>query len=167
MRMAMAGGMRGQMRLGRMFEQGDVRNVILRLLAEKPRHGYDVIRAIEALFGGLYAPSPGVIYPTLTMLEDQGYARVETAEGGKKLYTLTPEGLAHLEANAAPIDAVFARIAGVVEEASGGSAGELQRAMRNVARSVFFRDGKVAWTAEQIAQVVALLDRTAGEIEQI
>ncbi len=80
------GGPRGRphRRQGRVFEQGDLKLVILRLLAEKPRHGYDVIKELEARFGGRYAPSPGTVYPTLTMLEDMGFARVVPEEGGKR-----------------------------------------------------------------------------------
>src|ERR1700691_948695 len=76
-------GMRG----GRFFDHGDLRFLILKLIADKPRHGYELIKAIEEQFGGAYSPSPGVIYPTLTMLEELGYA-VVTAEGNKKAYTI-------------------------------------------------------------------------------
>src|ERR1700749_2582061 len=79
-------------RAARFFEQGDLKYVILRLLEEKPRHGYDIIKELEGRFGGSYAPSPGTVYPTLTMLEDLGYARVVPEEGGKKIYEITDEG---------------------------------------------------------------------------
>src|ERR1700684_3168633 len=70
----------------RVFEQGDLRLVLLKLIADKPRHGYELIKAVEEAVGGAYAPSPGVVYPTLTLLEDMGYATVQAeAEGGKKL----------------------------------------------------------------------------------
>ena len=74
----------------RVFEQGDLCLLLLKLVSEKPRHGYDLIKAIEDAVGGAYSPSPGVVYPTLTLLEDLGYAKVEEAEGGKKLYAITP-----------------------------------------------------------------------------
>ena len=79
-------------RAARLFEQGDLKYVILRLLEEKPRHGYEIIKDLESRFGGSYAPSPGTVYPTLTMLEDLGYARVVPEEGGKKIYEITDEG---------------------------------------------------------------------------
>src|ERR1700749_714038 len=88
------GGLRGR-RPGRaawFFEQGDLKYVTLRLLEDKPRHGYDIIKELEGRFGGSYAPSPGTVYPTLTMLEDLGYARVVPEEGGKKIYEITDEG---------------------------------------------------------------------------
>src|SRR6476469_8392267 len=86
------GGRRGRggpFRGGRMFEQGDLKYVILQLLEEKPRHGYEIIKALEERFGGAYSPSAGTVYPTLTLLEDLGYARVTFAAGGKKVYSIT------------------------------------------------------------------------------
>src|SRR5215813_7941419 len=84
------GGLRGG-RLGRVLDQGDLRYVLLHMIAEKPRHGYELIKAIEEKFGGTYSPSPGVIYPTLTLLEELGYAQPETAGGTRKLYSITVE----------------------------------------------------------------------------
>ncbi len=75
----------------RMFEKGDLKYVILDLLAEKPRHGYDIIRELEERFGGLYVPSPGAVYPTLQMLEDLGYV-TSSQQDGKRTYEITEEG---------------------------------------------------------------------------
>ena len=83
----------------RVFEQGDLRLLLLKLISEKPRHGYELIKAVEDGVGGAYSPSPGVVYPTLTLLEDLGYAKVAEAEGGKKLFTVTPAGEAFLRPN--------------------------------------------------------------------
>src|SRR5712672_3287371 len=74
--------------LGRFFAQGDLRLVILHLIAEKPRHGYEIIKAIEEQVAGAYSPSPGVIYPTLTLLEELGYVTVSTGDGAKKLHEI-------------------------------------------------------------------------------
>src|SRR5919202_6931168 len=92
-----AGGRRrgGPFGGGRMFEQGDLKYVILRLLEEKPRHGYEIIKELEERFGGLYSPSPGTVYPTLTMLEDLGYARATAGEAGENSYGSTPRGRAY------------------------------------------------------------------------
>src|SRR5690349_7153948 len=90
---------------GRMFEQGDLKLVILRLLEEKPRHGYEIIKELEGRFGGAYAPSPGTVYPTLTLLEDMGYARaVPEGEGGKKVYEITDEGRKYLAEHSTTVD---------------------------------------------------------------
>ena len=84
-----------------MFDSGDLRLVILAMLAEKPRHGYEIIKALGERVGGDYSPSPGVVYPTLSMIEDMGYATAAQEQGGRKLYTLTPEGEAFLAENKA------------------------------------------------------------------
>ena len=99
-------GGRGGRGGGRMFQHGDLRLLILALIAEAPRHGYEMIREIESRLGGAYAPSPGVVYPTLTMLEELGYVTSATTEGSKRQYTVTPEGTAHLAASQATVDAI-------------------------------------------------------------
>src|SRR5919197_3006402 len=98
------------LRHGRPFDHGDLRYIILKLITEKPRHGYEIIKAIEAQLGGMYSPSPGVVYPTLTLLEDLGYI-AGTPVGSKKEYTITAEGSAFLDHNRAVVEAVFARLA--------------------------------------------------------
>ena len=85
----------------RFFGQGDVRLIILKLISEKPSHGYEIIKAIEERLGGAYSPSPGIVYPALTLLEEQGLIRVETTDGPRKLYAITPEGETELERNRA------------------------------------------------------------------
>ena len=87
-------GRRG--RRGRVFDAGELRLVLLKLIADQPRHGYDLIRAIEELTHGAYAPSPGVIYPTLTMLQDMGLIEETKGEGSRKAFAVTDEGRAHL-----------------------------------------------------------------------
>ena len=99
-------------RHGRVFDHGDLRYVLLQLIAEKPRYGYELIKTIEESFSAAcYSPSPGVVYPTLTLLEELGYLRPESSSGSKKLYSLTEEGAAFLTANRALVDAIFARMA--------------------------------------------------------
>ena len=93
----------------RFFGAGDLRYVILQLIAEKPSHGYEIIKSIHERLGGIYAPSPGVVYPMLTMLEEMGHATVVT-EGARKLYTITEEGSKALAENKALVDALFARM---------------------------------------------------------
>src|SRR3954468_17868976 len=92
---------RGGRRLGRLLEHGDLRFVILALLAEQPRHGYELIKELEERTGGAYRPSAGVIYPTLALLEDEGFIRPVTGEAGRKLYEATDEGREALKANQA------------------------------------------------------------------
>jgi DNA-binding PadR family transcriptional regulator len=92
------GQLGGNFRVGRMLASGDVRLVALYLIEQQPRHGYDLIKAIEERSNGVYSPSPGIVYPALTYLEEAGYV-TSSAEGNKKLYTITDEGRAHLNEN--------------------------------------------------------------------
>jgi DNA-binding PadR family transcriptional regulator len=105
------------MRAGRMLAQGDLRLIALALIAEQPRHGYEIIKVLEDKTAGWYSPSPGIVYPTLTYLEEAGYVTVQ-ADGAKKLYTITEEGRAHLAENQDFVDAVLARLAAIGEKAT-------------------------------------------------
>src|SRR5690242_15206977 len=102
---------RGRRMRGRIFDHGDLRYLLLHLIDEKPRHGYELIKAIEEQFGGMYSPSPGVIYPTLTMLEELGHIRPEIGDGTKKAYAVTDEGKAFLAGSRKMVDQVLARMA--------------------------------------------------------
>jgi len=104
------------MRAGRMLAQGDLRLIALALIAEQPRYGYEIIKLLEDKTAGWYSPSPGIVYPTLTYLEEAGYVTA-TPEGAKKLYTITDEGKAHLEENREFVDAVLARMSAIGERA--------------------------------------------------
>ena len=104
-------GMGGRaFRAGRRLASGDLQLVLLALLAERPSHGYELIKALEERSGGFYSPSPGMIYPALTWLEEMGYASV-TAEGAKKLYSLTPQGIQHLQQNEAAAEELWEQLA--------------------------------------------------------
>jgi DNA-binding PadR family transcriptional regulator len=104
------------MRAGRMLAQGDLRLIALALIAEQPRHGYEIIKLLEDKTEGWYSPSPGIVYPTLTYLEDAGYVTAQ-AEGSKKLYAITDQGKAHLEDNRDFVDAVMERLGTIGERA--------------------------------------------------
>ncbi|HLI13686.1 MAG TPA: PadR family transcriptional regulator [Alphaproteobacteria bacterium] len=163
------GGLGG--RLGRIFDHGDLRYVLLQLIREKPRHGYELIKAIEEKFGGMYSPSPGVIYPTLTLLEELGYVRPEptggmTSGSTKKLYAITDEGSAFLEANRPLVDSIFRRMAEIGEAYGGGPAPEILRAMQNLRAALAIRLRRGPLDLEQIRTIVSALDRVAGEIER-
>src|ERR1700752_4490523 len=93
----------------RMFGAGDLRYVILQLISEKPSHGYEIIKSIQERLGGTYAPSPGVVYPMLTMLEEMGWVSA-VSEGTRKQYTITDEGAKALAENKAVVDGLFARM---------------------------------------------------------
>lgn len=159
------GGGRGT-RLGRFFDHGDLRYVLLGLIAEQPRHGYELIKAIEEKFGGLYSPSPGVIYPTLTLLEELGYIRPDNVDGPRKQFAVTPEGADFLAANRAVVDQIFARMAEASQVYAGGPAPEIRRAMHNLETAVTIRLGRGPLTQDQVRAVAAILDTAAGAVEQ-
>ena len=156
----------GRSRIGRFFDHGDLRYVLLGLIAEHPRHGYELIKAIEERFGGLYSPSPGVVYPTLTLLEELGYIRPDGTDGPRKQFVVTPEGSEFLAANRAVVDQIFARMAEVTRAYGGGPAPEIQRAMQNLEAALTIRLGRGPLSPEQVRAVTTILDRAAGEIEQ-
>jgi DNA-binding PadR family transcriptional regulator len=105
------------LRAKRIMAQGDLRLIALALIAEQPRHGYEIIKLFEEKTGDWYSPSPGIVYPTLTCLEEAGHVTA-SAEGSKKLYTITDEGRAYLEANRDVVDAVLDRLTALGERVS-------------------------------------------------
>jgi DNA-binding PadR family transcriptional regulator len=147
----------------RMFEHGDLRLVLLALIAEKPRHGYDLIRAIEEKFGGAYAPSPGAVYPTLTLLVEQDHLQSEEVGGGKKLYTITPEGQAFLAQNKAAVDGVMARMDLAAQAFNNHATPDTVReAFHTLRHSLHMRQGP--WTEEEATRIRAILEKAAREI---
>ena len=157
------GGMRHG-RPGRMFQHGDLRLLILALIAEAPRHGYEIIREIEARLGGAYAPSPGVVYPTLTMLEELGLVTAQATEGNKRQFTVTEAGTAHLAENQATVDAIFARI----EDAGGPGdfSPRILRGMANLRFALKLRMARGGLDETGAQKIAAALDAAALEIER-
>ncbi|VTZ49279.1 Transcriptional regulator YqjI [Methylocella tundrae] len=149
----------------RMFEQGDLRFVVLKLVSEKPSHGYEIIKAIEDRLGGAYAPSPGVIYPTLTLLEEMGAIRVQETDGPRKLYAITAEGEELLRQNQTAIEAIFGRMADINARHGGGPAPQILRATENLRTALRLRLARGPLSAEQIAEVASILDAAAKAVE--
>jgi DNA-binding PadR family transcriptional regulator len=147
-----------------MFQHGDLRLLVLALIAEAPRHGYELIREIESRLGGAYAPSPGVVYPTLTMLEELGYVSSEITEGTKRQYTITAAGSAHLAENQATVDAIYARIADTASPTDYGP--RLLRASANLKFALRLRLSRGGLTDVQAAKIAAVLDAAALDIEK-
>lgn len=156
---------RGGRRQGRVFDHGELRLVVLALIGEQPRHGYEIIKEIENRTAGAYSPSPGVIYPTLTMLEELGHATVEEG-GGKKLYASTPDGAAYLAANKAALDAAQGRMQSVNAVHGGGPAPEIIRAMENLKLALRLRLGRGPLAEDQLRAVAAALDAAAMAVER-
>jgi DNA-binding PadR family transcriptional regulator len=158
---------RGRWRGGRMFEQGDLRYVVLRLLEEKPRHGYEIIKALEERFGGAYAPSPGAVYPILQLLEDLGYARVMPGDEGKKVYEITDAGRAHLAENQTTVDSVFDRMSKIVGHFLDEPMAEVHAAFRQVGKATYSRATDAVHDTTKLKSIVAILERAAKEIEAL
>jgi DNA-binding PadR family transcriptional regulator len=152
-------------REGRMFDGGELRLVILALIAEKPRYGYEVIKELGERVGGDYSPSPGVVYPTLTMLEEMGYASASLDPQGRKLYAVTPEGEKVLADNKAQIDAILARFGDGDSRFAGFVS--VKRAMLNLRSALQLRLRGRAATPDEIQAIVDALDAAAKTIERV
>ena len=158
-------GERGERR--RMFDGGELRLVLLKLIADEPRHGYDLIRQIEELTGGSYAPSPGVIYPTLTMLDDMGLIEAQQSDSAKKLFAITDAGRTELEANQEIVEAALARLTAVGEETQRTDSASVRRAMGNLRQVLMNRLGDRDLDTTALNDIVALIDEAAQKIERL
>lgn len=153
----------GPRRRARPFDYGDLRLIVLAMIAETPRHGYELMKAIEARMGGGYSPSPGVIYPTLSWLEDMGYAAGE-AEGGRRSYRITPEGAAFLAANREPLAALTARM-GAPQPSHDSPEAVMQAmgALKHALRARFARGPVDTATASTIAAAIRAVAETVEQ----
>ena len=163
------------MRAKRMLAQGDLRLIALALIAEAPRHGYEIIKLVEEKTADWYSPSPGIIYPTLTYLEEAGYVTA-SAEGSKKLYTITEEGSAYLNANREIVDAVLDRLSAFGErvnrwrQRARGDRGDrspvppLTEAALDHLRETIGK--RLEGDAEAEAHLVEILARAAADIQR-
>ena len=158
------GGRRG--RRGRMFESGELRLVLLKLIADEPRHGYDLIRAIEDLTGGEYAPSPGVIYPTLTLLQDMGLIEEAAGEGPRKPFQVTDEGRKHLEEREEEIEALFERLRDLAPREGTSAGPAIGRAVKNLMTALRHRIGRDGLDDELLHEIAGILDEAAQKIER-
>ena len=158
-------GRRG--RRGRMFGSGELRLVLLKLIADEPRHGYDLIRAIEDKTGGEYAPSPGVIYPTLTLLLDMGLIDEVAGDGPRKAFQVTEEGRALLTEKGDEIEALFERLEELVPDARDAAGPAIGRAVKNLMTALSHRIGRDGLDEELLLEIAAILDDAAQRIERV
>lgn len=157
----------GRGRRRRVFDSGELQLVLLKLIADQPRHGYELIRAIEDLTGGAYVPSPGVIYPTLTLLQDMGRIEEATAAGPRKPFAVTADGTAELEAKKQEVEALFARLAQLASMRERTDGGPVRRAMGNLRTVLLDRLGREGVQSETMHEVAAILDEAARKIERL
>jgi len=161
------GGRRGGRGRRRVFESGELRLVLLKLVADEPRHGYDLIRAVEELTGGEYAPSPGVIYPTLTLLQDMGLIEEAPGDGPRKPFQVTDEGRAHLEEKAEEIDGLFERLEDLKPREAHGDRASIGRATSNLMAAIRNRVSRLGWDDELTHEITSILDDAAQRIERL
>ncbi len=157
----------GRGRRGRMFDGSELRLVLLKLIADEPRHGYDLIREIEELTGGAYAPSPGVVYPTLTLLDDMGLIEERKAEGAKKQFAATDAGVTHLADRAEEVAALMARLTDLGAERARGDTASVRRAMGNLRSVLMHKIGRGEVETATLHEIVALIDEAAQKIERL
>lgn len=150
----------------RMFEAGDIKLVILKLLSEEPSYGYQLIKTMEQRLGGGYTPSAGVIYPTLTLLEEEGLATA-SAESSKKVYAVTAEGTAYLEANKERVSELFARLEETGRGFERGRSPEIMKAFGNLRGAVIARVSRGNVKPEQIQQITDAINAAAKAIDEL
>jgi DNA-binding PadR family transcriptional regulator len=151
----------------RMFESGQLRLVLLKLIADEPRHGYDLIRAIEELTGGRYAPSPGVIYPTLTLLEDMGLVDEAAGEGSRRPFQVTEDGRKHLDENADEVAELFGRLEEMKPSERHSGSPPIGRAVRNLMTALSQRVSREGLDEDLLHEIAAILDEAAQRIERV
>jgi DNA-binding PadR family transcriptional regulator len=161
------GGGWGRRGRKRMFDSGELRLVLLKLIADQPRHGYDLIRAIEELTHGAYAPSPGVVYPTLTMLQDMGLIEEAPGEGSRKAFQVTGEGTAHLAEKAEEVEGLFERLDEVGGDQRKAGGPPIKRAVGNLLSAIWHRVTRDDMDEATMHQIAEILDEAAQKIERL
>jgi DNA-binding PadR family transcriptional regulator len=151
----------------RVFDSGELRLILLKLIADQPRHGYDLIRAIEELSGGVYVPSPGIVYPTLTMLNEMGHIEEVSSDGARKAFSITAAGSAYLAERKAEVDTLLARLAELASARERTDGGPIRRAMQNLRTVLINRFERDGASSETMHQVAAILDEAAQRIEKL
>lgn len=160
-------GQRGPRGRLRMFGSGELRLVLLGLVGEAPRHGYELIKAIEELSGGNYAPSPGVVYPTLNLLTDEGLIAEQDGSGARKSFEITAAGRTELDTRIDEFKAIIERLTALAQDEERHSAPPLKRAMGNLFMAVRQRMVSGGFDRETMHQVADILDEAARKIERL
>ena len=163
----MAGGRGGRGdKMHRLFEHGDLRVVLLALVDKKPSHGYELIKAIEEASSGLYVPSPGVIYPTLTLLEEQDFVTPVATGNGRKSYQITEAGKVELQQNQEMVDVIFSRLAQVNRRPEGNLAEGISDVMHRLCHILRSNMVRSDVTPEQVVRINAALMTAVEAIEK-
>jgi DNA-binding PadR family transcriptional regulator len=150
----------------RLFDAGDVKLVLLKLLSEQPSYGYQLMKTMEERLSGGYTPSAGVIYPTLTMLEEEGLAAA-SLENNKKVYSVTAEGTEYLAANQTRLEDLFARMEEAGRGFKRGRSPEIMKAFMNLRRAVVGRVSRNKLTSKELRQIADAIDVAAKAIDEL
>ena len=154
-------------RRARMFGRGELKLIALHLIAEEPRHGYDLIKQIEELTGGHYAPSPGIVYPTLTLMADMDLISEQVDDDGKKVYSITERGTGKLAEEKEHIEHILERLDGVSKMGEASDGASVKRAMHNLKSAIRIRLADEEKGSDKILDVTAIIDEAAGKIERL
>jgi len=161
------GSGRAGSRRRRLFDQGELQTLLLSLLSDQPRHGYDLIREIETLSGGEYAPSPGVVYPALTFMEEQGVIAAQDVEGSRKAYAVTDEGRRQLASQGEAVTALRQRLEALAQHREKTDPAPVRRAMHSMKTALFDRLSAEGVSRETVLAVAEIIDEAARKIERL
>ncbi|MEP3227067.1 MAG: PadR family transcriptional regulator [Parasphingorhabdus sp.] len=154
-------------RRARVFQRGELRLVLLHLISQESRHGYDLIQQIEELTGGHYAPSPGIVYPTLTLMAEMDLIAEQADDGGKKIYAVTEAGTALLADEEKHIATILKRLEDIAEMDRASDGASIRRATNNLKTAIRIRLAEEEKGSERILDVAAIIDEAASKIERL
>jgi len=158
------GGGRGRRRV---LDSGELRLVLLKLIADQSRHGYDLIRAVEEMTHGEYAPSPGIVYPSLTMLQDMGLIDEVKTEGSRKAFEITSEGKDHLAEKEEETDALFERLKELGSDQRKAGGAPIKRSIANLLSALWHRATREDADEGTLHKIAAILDEAAQKVERL
>jgi DNA-binding PadR family transcriptional regulator len=157
----------GRGRRMRLFHGGELRLVLLKLIEEQPRHGYDLIKEVESRSGGAYAPSPGLVYPLTTLMLDRGLIEETPGEAGRKLFAITEAGRKDLVDHADHVDIAFAKLAALAEASERADPAPVSRALDNLKAAISNRLSQGAVDKATVLDIAGLIDQAASGIERL
>ncbi len=154
-------------RLGRLFAHGDLHLLVLHLIAQQPRHGYEIIKLIEIMVGGEYTPSPGTIYPALTLLDDQEYVIVSQDDRGKKRYSVTPSGVAYLSRHADAVRSMIETMSQVSQHGDHGPSPQIREAVGSLKAALHLRIEQAPLSRDAEERIVQIIEQAVQAVLKV
>lgn len=151
----------------RVLDSGELRLILLKLIADQPRHGYDLIRAVEEMTHGEYAPSPGVVYPSLTMLQDMGLIDEVKTEGSRKAFEITADGKDHLAEKEEEVEALLERLKDLGSDQRKAGGAPIKRSIANLLSALWHRATREDADEGTLHKIAAILDEAAQKVERL